>query len=90
MEHCKKLVAAHFGEFGQGTLEQRVKSVPPFFFSFLLEFLLAREREFVHFSRAELVRVVSSTCTPVPPLPGTLLPETELTIVLPEQSSKNT
>ena len=28
MEHCKKLVTKHFSHFGQGTLEQRVKSVP--------------------------------------------------------------
>lgn len=27
MEHCKKLVKAHFGEFGQGALEQRVKAI---------------------------------------------------------------
>lgn len=27
MEHCKKLVTEHFSHFGQGTLEQRVKTI---------------------------------------------------------------
>lgn len=37
-EHVRKLINKHFGEFGQGHLEQRLKCVFSSFFSFVRQY----------------------------------------------------
>ena len=56
---------------GRGRWSSASSQFPPSSYPFFLLELLAREREFVHFSRAELVRVISSAC--VESVPSLLL-----------------